>query len=78
MEEKANKTKKSEIYYDRNTKDLNELKPADVIRVNPEGLVKGQERKKGSVINSHVYRSYTIEVDSKVLIRNRVHLKQEK
>ena len=43
LEEKANNTKKSEIYYDRNAKDLNELKPGDVIRVKPEGLVKGQE-----------------------------------
>ena len=46
LEEKANKTKKSEIYYDRNAKDLNELNPGDVIRVKTEGLVKGQEWKK--------------------------------
>ena len=78
LEEKANKTKKSEIYYDRNAKDLNELKPGDVIRVKPEGLVKGQEWKKGSVIKSHGYRSYAVEVDGKVLRRNRVHLKQVK
>ena len=57
LEEKANKTKKSKIYYDRNAKDLNKLKPGDVIRVKPEGLVKGQEWKKGSVIKSHGYRS---------------------
>ena len=78
LEEKANKTKKSEIYYDRNAKDLNELKPGDVIRVKPEGLVKGQEWKKGSVINSHGYRSYAVVAHGKVLRRNRVHLKQEK
>ena len=73
LEEKANKTKKSESYYDRNAKDLNELKPGDVIRVKHEGLVKGQEWKKGSVIKCHGYRSYAVEVDGKVL-RN----KQEK
>ena len=78
LEEKANKTKKSEIYYDRNTKDLNELKPGDVIRVKPEGPVKGQEWKKDSVMKSHGYRSYAVEVDGKVLRRNRVHPKQEK
>ena len=70
LEEKANKTKKSEIYYDRNAKDLNELKPRDVIRVKPERLVKGQEWKKGSVINSHGYRSYAVVVEGKVLRRN--------
>lgn len=78
LEEKANKTKKSEICYDSNAKDLNELKPGDVIRIKPEGLVKGQEWKKGSVIKSHKYRSCAVEVDGKVLRRNRVHLKQEK
>ena len=78
LEEKANKTKKSDIYYDRNAKDLNELKPGDVIRVKPERLVKGQEWKKGSVKNSHGYRSYAVVVDGKVLRRNCVHLKQEK
>ena len=59
-----------------NAKDLNELKPGDIIRVKPEGLVKGQQWKKGSVIKSHGYRSYAVEVDGKVLRRNRVHLKQ--
>ena len=78
LEEKAIKTKKFEIYYDRNAKDLSELKPGDAIRVKPEGIVKGQEWKKGSVIKSHGYRSYAVEVDGKVLRRNRVHLKQEK
>ena len=57
---------------------MNELKPGDAIRVKPEGQVKGQEWKKGSVIKSHGYRSYAVEVDGKVLRRNRVHLRQEK
>ena len=78
LEEKANKTKKSEVCYDSNAKDLNELKPGDVIRIKPEGLVKGQEWKKGSVIKSHKYRSCAVEVDGKVLRRNCVQLKQEK
>ena len=43
LEEKANKTKKSETYYARNAKDLNELKAGGVIRVKPGGLVQGQE-----------------------------------
>ena len=30
------------------------------------------------IIKSHGYRSYAVEVDGKVLRRNRVHLRQEK
>ena len=67
LEEKANKTKKYEIYYDRNAKDLDELKPREAIRAKHEGLVKGQEWKEGNVIKSHRYRSYAVEVDGKVL-----------
>ena len=67
LEEKANKTKKYEIYYDRNAKDLDELKPREAVRVKPEGLVKGQKWKKGNVIKSHGYRSYAVEIDGKVL-----------
>ena len=43
LEDKAYKTKKSQFYCDRTAKDLNELKPGDEVRVEPEGLVKGQE-----------------------------------
>ena len=48
------------------------------MRVTPEGLVKGQERKKGCVMKNHGYRSYAVEVDGKLLRRSRVHLKQGK
>ena len=63
LKEKARKTKKSQTYYDRNANDLNMLKPGDIVRIKPQGLVKGQEWKKGSVIQSHGYRSYDVKVD---------------
>lgn len=77
LKEKARKTKKSQTYYDRNAKDLNLLKPGDIVRIKPQGLVKGQEWRKGSVVQSHGYRSYDVKID-KVLRRNRVHLKPDK
>ena len=54
LEEKAIKTKKSEIYCDQNPKDLSELKTGEAIRFKPEGLVKGQKWKKDSVIKSWI------------------------
>ena len=54
------------------------LKPGDIVRIKPQGLVKGQEWRKGSVIQSHGYRSYDVKVDDKVLRKNRVHLKSDK
>ena len=77
LEEKAKKTKKSQAYYDRTAKDLTELKPGDTVRIRPDGLVKGQAWRKGSVVQIHGYRSYDVKVDGKVLNRNRVHLKPE-
>ena len=67
LEREAEKTKKSQTYYDRDAKDLNELRPGDIVRINPKGLVKGQEWRKGSVIQSHGYRSYDIKVVVKCL-----------
>ena len=49
LAEKTKKHQKSQAYYDRTAKDLNELKPGDTVRVKPEGLLKGQEWKKGTV-----------------------------
>ena len=43
LAEKTKKHQKSQAYYDRTAKDLNELKPGDTVRVKPEGLSKGQE-----------------------------------
>ena len=79
LKEKARKTKKSQTYYDRNAKDLNLLKSGDIVRIKPQGLVKGQEWRKRSVVQSHGYHSYDVKVDDyKVLRRNRVHLKPDK
>ena len=76
--EKTKKHQKSQAYYDRTAKDLNELKPGDTVRVKPEGLLKGQEWKKGTVSQNCGYRSYDVNVDGKLLRRNRVHLEEDK
>ena len=65
-------------YYNKSARDLNELKPGDTVRVKPETLVKGQEWKNGTVTQSHGYRSYDVNVEGKVIRRNRVHRKPDK
>ena len=77
LAEKTKKHQKSQAYYHRTAKDLNELKPGDTVRVKPEGLLKGQEWKKGTVSQNCGYRSYDVNVDGKLLRRNRVHLKED-
>ena len=54
LEEKTWKTKKSQVYYNKSARDLNELKPGDTVRVKPETLAKGQEWKKGTVTQSWI------------------------
>ena len=78
LEEKTRKTKISQVCYNKSARDLNELKPGDIVRVKPETLVKGQEWKKGTVTQSHGYRSYDVNVEGKVLRRNLVHRKPDK
>ena len=73
LAEKTKKHQKSQAYYDRTAKDLNELRPGDTVRVRPEG----QEWKKGTVSQNCGYRSYDVNVDGKLLRRNRVHLKED-
>ena len=77
LAEKTKKHKKSQAYYDSTAIDLNELKPGDTVRVKPEGLLKGQEWKKGTVSQDCGYRSYDVNVDGKLLRRNRVLLKED-
>ena len=64
LKEKTKKTTKSQLYYNRTAKDLSVLKPGE-----PEGLTKGQ------IVQKHPFRAYDVEVDGKLLTRNRVHLK---
>ena len=73
--EKAKKTAKSQLYYNRTAKDLSVLKPGDTVTIKPEGLTKGQQWRKGLIVQKHPFRSYDVEVDGKLLRRNRVHLK---
>ena len=75
LEEKAKKTAKSQMYYNRTAKDLSVLKPGDTVTIKPEGLTKGQKWKKGLIVQNHPFRSYDVEVDGKLIRRNHVHLK---
>ena len=77
LAEKTKKREKSQAYYDCTAKDLNDLKPGDTVRVKPEGLLKGQEWKKGTVSQNCGYRSYDVNVDGKLLRRNHVDLKED-
>jgi len=61
LEEKAKKTKKSRVYYGRNAKGLNELSTGDTVRIKPDGLAKGQEWRRGSVVKSYGHRSYDVK-----------------
>ena len=75
LEEKAKKTAKSEMYYNRTAKVLSVLKPGDKVTIKPEGVTKGQKWRKGLVVQKNPYRSYHVEMDGKTLRRNLVHLK---
>ena len=63
------------MYYNRTVKDLSVLKPGDTVTIKPEGPTKGQKWRKGLIAQNHQFRSYDVEVDGKLLRRNRVHLK---
>ena len=52
--EKTRKTKKSQVYYNKSARDLNELKLGETVRVKPETLVKGQEWKKGKMLEGGI------------------------
>ena len=75
LEEKAKKTSKSQMYYNRTAKDLSVLQPGGTVAIKPEGLTKGQQWRKGFIVQKNPFRSYDVEVDGKLLRRNRVHLK---
>ena len=75
LEEMVMKTTKSQMYYNRTAKDLSVLQPGDTVAIKPEGLTKGQQWRKGSIIQKNPFRSYDVEVDGKLLQRNRVRLK---
>ena len=74
-EEKAKKTTKSQMYYYRTAKDLSVLQPGDTVAMKPERLTKGQQQRKEFIVQKNPFCSYDVEVDGKLLQRNRVHLK---
>ena len=75
LEEKAKKTTKSQMYYNRTAKDLSVLQPGDTVAIKPEGLTKGRQWRKAFIVQKNPFYSYDVEVDDKLLRRNRVHLK---
>ena len=50
LEEKAKKTTKFQMYYNRTAKDLSVLQPGDTVAIKPEGLTKGQQWRKGFIV----------------------------
>ena len=70
LEEKAKKTTRSKMYYNRTAKDLRVLHPGDTIAIKPEGPTKGQQWRKGIIVQKNPFRSYDVEVDGKLLRRN--------
>ena len=62
LEEKAKKTTKSQMYYNRTAKELSVLQPGDTVAIKPEGLTKGQQWRKGFVVQKNPF-----QVDGKLL-----------
>ena len=66
LEEKAEKTTKSQMYYNRTAKDLSVLQPGGTVPIKPEGLTKGQQWRKGFIAQKYPFPSYDVEVDGKL------------
>ena len=72
LAEKTKRNQKPQGYYDQTAKDLNEVMPGNTVVVKPKGLLKAQGWKKETVLQNCGYRSYDVNVNGKLLIRNRV------
>ena len=72
LAEKTKRNQKPQGYYDQTAKDLNEVMPGNAVVVKPKGLLKAQGWKKETVLQNCRYRSYDVNVDGKLLTRNRV------
>ena len=76
LAEKTKRNQKPQGYYDQTAKDLNEVMPGNTVVVKPKGLLKAQGWKKETVLQNCGYRSYDVNVNGKLLIRNRVETTQ--
>ena len=72
LAEKTKGNQKPQGYYDQTAKDLNEVMPGNTVVVKPKGLLKPQGWKKETVLQNCGYHSYDVNVDGKLLTRNRV------
>ena len=68
-----NKRKKAEYYYDRNSRSLRYLRINEIVRVQP--LNSKHVWKLGKVLLQYAPRSYVVEVDGKLITRNRKFLR---
>ena len=66
LAEKTKRNQKPQGYYDQTAK------PGNTVVVKPKGLLKAQGWKKETVLQNCGYRSYDVNVDGKLLTRNRV------
>lgn len=69
----TNKRKKAKRYYDRNAHTLRELRVGEFVRVQP--VNPKQVWKLGTIVLQYAPRSYVIEVDGRLLTRNRKFLR---
>ena len=68
-----NKRKKAKYYYDRNSRSLRDLYINEIVRVQP--LNSKYVWNLGKVLLQYAPRSYVVEVDGKLIIRNRKFLR---
>ena len=81
VEQKLRKNKaKQSFYYDRGSKELNDLQPGDVVRIQPpRGIGRRKPWNKARVGEKVDVRSYEVRTeDGRVLRRNRRHLRLTK
>ena len=81
VEQKLRKNKaKQSLYYDRGSKELNDLQPGDVVRIQPpRGIGRRKPWTKARVGEKVDIRSYEVRTeDGRVLRRNRRHLRLTK
>ena len=68
-----NKRKKAKYYYDRSSRSLRDLRVNEIVRVQP--LNSKHVWKLGKVLLQYAPRSYVVEVDGKLITRNRKFLR---
>jgi len=77
MTKLAKQQERSQKYYNRQAKDLSILHEDDIVRVKPiDSNLKQQPWSKGIIRKRLDTRSYQVELNNKILRRNRIHLRK--